>query len=353
MQKKKHAEAGSVFKLSTLLRTGWSCRHAISRQLHLTCSGDGLRGHLKRRLWLILAHRVLLTRRYLTRTCCSTTAHNRNPLASAFLRASHPASRVGQNCGKHELTANLQKHSQQRTAETPSPRTTSRSPTPARERTCAPTMGILPLPTMVRRASIRTAVPQPCKPSPALTACHPRPDGPLRPHGEITLLQASTARSAHLRSRYCPRGSAPAPHPRPVPSARQCKRKSYESQQLSQSSPSRQASAKPRSAARRHRRGRRRRCNSYSQQRADPMPHIKHKVAPLTPALAPKHRTLLRMPIDAVKTARQVGDICSHTAQSWRISSRTQTTVDVAEAVPARPRRTPKVSISFWPIKSL
>ena len=75
-------------------------------------------------------------------------------------------------------------------------------------------------------------------------ACHPRPDGPLRPHGEITLLQASTACSAHLRSRYCPRGSAPAPHPRPVPSARQCKRKSYGSQQLSQSSPSRKASAR-------------------------------------------------------------------------------------------------------------
>ena len=51
--------------------------------------------------------------------------------------------------------------------------------------------------------------------------------------------------------------------------------------------------------------------------------------------LAPKHRMLPRMPIDAVKTARlaaPVTDICSHTAQSSRISSRTHTptTADVA-----------------------
>ena len=152
----------------------------ISRQLHLTwCGGDGLRGHLKRRLWLILAHRVLLTRRYLTPTCCSQTAQSESFLGLRFSSSVPSCAASGsETAASIELTANLQKHFQQGTAETPSPRTTSPLPCP-RTDVCGPPW-----------ASAACPAPQPCKPSPAPTACHLRPDGPLRPHGEITLLQA-------------------------------------------------------------------------------------------------------------------------------------------------------------------
>ena len=108
---------------------------------------------------------------------------------------------VGQNC-RHELTANLQKHFQQGPARnTPS---SESPPLIASEAPPLPAIGLVPhhidirrMPTMVRRAIVQTAVPQP----------------------RIQLLNATHAVNDSLHSKYpqfaltqhSPCGSAPAP----------------------------------------------------------------------------------------------------------------------------------------------
>ena len=126
-------------------------------QLHFTlCGDDGLRGlHLERPLRLILVLKALLTQRYLTLL-------QKRPAVRILLGPQFgcelPVLQVeGQHC-RHELTANLQKLSQQGAAETLT------APPLPRDRTCV-TMGMPhapPLSTSVRDSvEPNSFVPQP------------------------------------------------------------------------------------------------------------------------------------------------------------------------------------------------
>lgn len=120
-------------------------------------ASDGLRRlHLKRRLELILALRVLLTRRYLHGGAAPKRPAMGTLLGPQLFR-DRPILQVERR-HRHEPTANLQKHSQQGADETPS----------APNRLLKPPRGRVPPPWMsaecrrwCRRARVQTAVPQP------------------------------------------------------------------------------------------------------------------------------------------------------------------------------------------------